>query len=301
MKQTIRYSTFETNSSSMHSLVVTKSPKKYSARDLALGYDQDDLENGKPFYLWGWASEEDMTYERWPFRILSTPLEKLQYYCAYTLQNYSARPNKKAIKDVTAFVMRQTGIKKAKDVILYQRFRENSKNKFYGVVAFNDTGESPMEFIKKNKINWEDFILNPKYIVIVDGDEEQNFKSLVNSGVVNTDNFEDISSGVDFWNNAHKSIYTYWFTASYAEGAIKELLARITNKTKSIDINILEQEDVARYCLRSDVVTTLIKRIRTDYPSVKVNLIVSNDKPIDISSIDTSIFDDVQKIKYNVM
>ena len=301
MKQTIRYNTFETNSSSMHSLVVTKTPRKYSADELSLGYDQDDLENGKPFYLWRWANEEDMTYERWPFRVLSTPLEKLRYYCAYTLQNYNAKPNKKPIQEVTEFVMQQTGIKKAKDVILYQRNREDSKNKFYGTVAFNDTGESPMAYIDKNKINWEDFILNPKYIVIIDGDEEHNFETLIQSGVVNTDNFEDISSGADFWNNAHKSIYTYWFTASFAEGAIEELLAGITNKTKSIDINILEQEDASRYCLRSEVVTTLINRIRTDYPSIKVNLIVSDDKPIDISAIDTSIFDSIQKVKYSVM
>jgi len=299
MKQTIRYSTFETNSSSMHSLVVTKNPRKYSAQELALGYDQDDLERGKPFYLWRWHREDEMTYERWPFGVLSTPLEKLRYYCAYTLQNYSARPNKKAIQEVTEFVMRQTGIKKSKDVILYQCNREDSKNKFYGTVALNETGESPMAYIAENKIDWEDFILNPKYIVIIDGDEESNFKTLVKSGVVNTDNFEDISSGADFWNDANKVIYTYWFAASNAADAIEELFAGITSKTKSIDIKILEQEDVARYNLGINTVTTIVNIARANYPSIEVNLIVCDDgpEPIDISTIDTSIFDNVKKVK----
>lgn len=47
----------------------------------------------------------------------------------------------------------------------------------------------------------EEFILNPKYVVIIDGDEDQNFKKLLKSNILNANDFEGISSGVGFWND----------------------------------------------------------------------------------------------------
>ena len=77
MKQIIRKNTFETNSSSMHSLVVVKDPKPYSQSEY--GTFNACIGN-KSFDLFRY---DEGSYERFPFRVLRTPLDKLRYYVAH--------------------------------------------------------------------------------------------------------------------------------------------------------------------------------------------------------------------------
>ena len=77
----IRKDAFETNSSSMHSLVVVKNPKPYSELELAL----DVYPNRKTSELF--YSEEDAEFNRTPFKTLKSPKDKLQYYVAHELGN----------------------------------------------------------------------------------------------------------------------------------------------------------------------------------------------------------------------
>ena len=73
MKQCIRSNTFETNSSSMHSLVISKESQLYTKDDLNLRYDAEyslKYENGM-FYLS--TSEDDMKFGRSPFSVLKDP------------------------------------------------------------------------------------------------------------------------------------------------------------------------------------------------------------------------------------
>lgn len=289
----VRRNVFETNSSSMHSLVITKQARKYTDKELALGYDP---EYHKTFDLWGWKDEDDMYYERSPFQILSTPLEKLQYYCAYTLGTWRDKPAKKDIDRIKKFIMRQTGIDDPTKIFLYRVDRwdkEEGKNKYYGAVVSNDTGEDPMAFVKRKGIDWEDLILNPKYIIIVDGDEIQNFKELVETRIINTDNFEDISSGVDFWNDANIRIYVNWLRKS--EPTDEDYVEDIDDKTKTVDFIITEPNRVKICNDIIDRVKSIIKLMKEAKPEIEARLIVDNwtTEKIDISSIDKSIFDKV--------
>ena len=289
----IRRNVFETNSSSMHSLVITKQARKYTKEELALGYDP---EYHNDFELWRYCNESEMTYERSPFQILSTPLQKLKYYSAYTLGTYK-KPAKKDIDRIKNFIMKQTGITDPNKISLYKLDRwgrERNKNKNYGAVYSNDTGEDPMHFVKRKGINWEDLILNPKYIIIVDGDEIQNFKDLIEARIINTDNFEDISSGVDFWNDANYTIYASWLK-DWNEADDQELVADIDDKVKTIDFNIYEQEAVTKFNNSKEKVKNIIKLAKETKPELKIRLIIDNDttEVVDVSSIDKSIFDEV--------
>ena len=294
----IRRNVFETNSSSMHSLVITKTAKAYTAKELALDYDP---EYKKEFYLWEWDDEGDMYYERSPFQILSTPRDKLKYYSAYTLGTWRGEPDKKDVDRIKNFVMRQTGITDPAKVILYYNDRwakEKNKNKNYGTVACNDTGEDPMHFVKRKNIDWEDLILNPKYIIIIDGDEIQDFKHLVEARIINTDNFEDISSGVDFWNDANKTIYINWLDPDNrwsSEEPDEHYIEEIDDKTKTIDFKITGQEDINKYHKAVDRIKNIIKLAKEAKPNIISRFVVANwtNEKLDYSSIDTSIFDEV--------
>jgi len=290
----IRRNVFETNSSSMHSLVITKSARKYTAKELALGYDP---QYHKVFELWRYKDREDMYYERSPFQILSTPIEKLQYYCAYTLGTWKNRPAKKDVDRIKKFIMRQTGIDDPAKVFLYRvdRWdRDEDKKRYYGVVVGNDTGEDPMHFVERKHIDWEDLILNPKYIIIVDGDEIQNFKDLVEARVINTDNFEDISSGVDFWNDANEGIYTGWLEG-WDEEDDKQLVSEIDDKTKTLDFRISEQEDVDELNKNMDKIKKLIKLAKDTKPEIRIRLVINNytTEVIGVFSVDKSIFEEI--------
>ena len=293
MKQTIRLNTFETNSSSMHSLVITKKARQYTKEELALGYDP---KYEKEFDLWGYCDYNEMYYERGPFRILSTPLEKLRYYSAYVLGGYE-KPKQEDIDRIINFVMKQTGITDPDKIFLFKTIEgKKSQRKSYGNVYSNDTGEDPMAFVKRKGIYWEDLILNPKYTIIIDGDEMQYFKTLIDAEVVNTDNFEDISSGIDFWNDVNQRICLTWYSF---EEIIKNYNAEeINHKTKTLDIVLTSKKDLKTYKTNLKYIKNAIKLSREKKPDIKVRLVVDNDfmkdkKPLDLSSIDTSIFDEV--------
>ena len=208
----IRRNCFETNSSSMHSLVVSKLVKSYTKEELALGYDDWDKERNRDFDLWQWMNKDEMYFERSPFQVLRTPLKKLQYYSAYVLGGCEP-PRKTDIKRIQDFIMKQTGITDRKKIILgkadkdYYKPKKYRKTTFYGCVSSNDSGEDPMHYVKKHNISMEELILNPKYTIIVDGDESQLFKSLFDCGIINAEDLEDISSGADYWNDADYIIY----------------------------------------------------------------------------------------------
>ena len=90
MKQIIRNSTFETNSSSMHSLVISKNARPYDSDDLKLHSFND-----KEYELFGCCDRS--TFERYPFEVLRTPKDKLRYYVAYYC---GTKRDKNKIKEV---------------------------------------------------------------------------------------------------------------------------------------------------------------------------------------------------------
>lgn len=283
----IRRGCFETNSSSMHSLVVVKNPKPYTKEELKLNCYRDDRE-----YDLFW-DDEDANFGRHPFQVLRTPKDKLRYYVAHELGNCEKFEKQ---EDIKAFISKQTNVPVKKiRLSTSNRWGSQKKRDYYGYIEHNDTGESPFEYLSRKNISFEDFILNPKYVVIVDGDEYQEFKKLFESNILNGDDFEDISSGADFWNDSYVSIYVNWLRPDFwKETTNEELLDDVNEFSKvlafEIDKDSYEFYDVNR-------IKELCQEAKKINPNIKTLLCSTGlTKPLskeEINKLDTSMFDEI--------
>ena len=225
----VRKGCFETNSSSMHSLAIWKKCKPYDEYDLSLGTKYDkDKENGT-FELLDWTchDEEDYSFYRYPYRQLTTPIEKLRYIVGWYLGyeypdgDYEKEPvykfkDEEVEKELIRLIEKYTGYKKVQwykieeklTVPRGKKYRKWVEEKIYPDTTFdNDTGEDVMNFVSRKGITLEDLIFKPNYTIQVDGDEYCEFRDMFDFGMINLDNLEDISSGVDFWT---RNIYTFY-------------------------------------------------------------------------------------------
>ena len=216
MKINIRRNCFETNSSSMHSIVVTDENGTYNEKEmLEKMYIWD---NGK-FEIW---NDDDLDFGRYPFRILTTFVEKLCYAIAslcggYTdeeeadknfemLENIAKKhiPTLKLIKlpekREPVFLLENgteigpSGVWLEDDDELY--YHNNTRKERvtrsdyeyvtpdYGYVDHQSSGLLE-GFLKKNNISVEDFLTCKKYYVIIDGDEYCEWDKLKLSGLLN--------------------------------------------------------------------------------------------------------------------
>ena len=227
----IRKGCFETNSSSMHSLAIWKKCKPYDDYELSLGtkYDNDsDKENGT-FELLDWTchDEADYSFYRYPYRQLTTPIEKLRYIVGWYLDyeypdgDYEKEPvykfkDEDVEKELIRLIEKYTGYKKVQwykeeetlTVPPGKKYRKWIKEKVYPDTSYdNDTGEDVMHFVRRKGITLEDLIFKPNYSIQVDGDEYCEFADMFKFGMINIDNLEDISSGIDYWTDNIQTFY----------------------------------------------------------------------------------------------
>ena len=171
MKRVIRKGTFETNSSSMHSLVITKKEKIVSQKLL-----EEDLYISKDGKINIW-NEDDLYFDRAPFRMLTQPLEKLEYLIASNADN---------LKEVKRLIdLFKKIYPKVKEIEFPSDYGGGSP--CYGGVDHQSNG-FVTSFIKENGISEEDFIKNNKYIIIIDGDEYCEWEKVKKSGLIDMDN-----------------------------------------------------------------------------------------------------------------
>lgn len=296
MKQLIRYETFETNSSSMHSLVISKNARPYDSDDLKL-----QSFNDKEYELFGCCDRS--TFERYPFEVLRTPKDKLRYYVAYYC---GTKRDKNKIKEVKNFIHKYTGIPLKKINITAYEYREETidysysyHNKLdkYGQVYSNDTGEDVFHYLESHNISMEEFVLNPKYTVVVDGDEYCNFKQLFEAGIINCDNLQDISTGKDFWSSDILHYHMYYIGSlskdknllDYELNNIKLLLSSKWYKRLEIeDFDIYEEEIITKEMIN------VLKNILTLCKSLNKVLVLHKNSE-DIYSDIVPYFDEVGK------
>ena len=196
MKQ-IRRNCFETNSSSMHSIAITKNSLPYSKYD-KLDYMVED--NGL-LDLYKYEHETDY-YERYPFMILRSEEDKLKYVLGY-YYSYDGKKTKENKADIEAIhklvKTRYPEIKKIKDWADGTNWQGKDIKKYPITAKYNDTGESVFEFIKRKNLSIEDVIFNPTIIIFVDGDEYQETYKLFDARIIDENNIDDISSGINHW------------------------------------------------------------------------------------------------------
>lgn len=180
----IRQNTFETNSSSSHSLVITNNDTPWltseEAKDsLYWKYDETtgvfDLE---------WLSEDEYTFNRYPFKVLKTFKSKLLFL-------YANAP------------LRERGKSKKRGYTLYEReyykiSRYVGKHCIPGfkrIKLNKDKWDRPsceaynvLATLRTNNISWKEFLMNPNIVVICDGDEYQVWKGMKKMGLINENN-----------------------------------------------------------------------------------------------------------------
>lgn len=186
MKRVIRRGVFETNSSSMHSIVVVK----------------DDLRKADEKYFENWIGcngkwcLHDLGFERSPFEILSTARDKFRYAVASILgnasfnhvnENMNLEPDKymkELIEELTQIASKIFNGCKTLEFSMSCYVTEK-----YGHVD-HESCHLLEHFLAEEDISIEEFISNPKYIVVVDGDEYGVFNTMKKAGLINTEAIE---------------------------------------------------------------------------------------------------------------
>ena len=176
-----RIGVFETNSSAMHSIVVTAKDEHYSQEEKERRFHIFD--GTLRFYRCS-----DLEFGRSPFRVLATFYDKLRYtipsfFSKYNGMSYEEENNplyndprwnelmtilNNHFKEFEAIELPENDWLKNKETDEYQMY--------FGDI---ETDLALLErFLKEENISLEEFLTNRKYIIIVDGDEYCIFETL---------------------------------------------------------------------------------------------------------------------------
>lgn len=226
MKRQIRRCVFETNSSSMHSLVVMKKAATYSKDEILDGfYLFDDDITGEEDCVWK-IRDDDLEFGRSPFRALGNFHDKWLYACASLVKEYKDdiynELERIALKHVPGLKIVQMPLTKGhipdkddtnfKDNEYYQEYgktedelveylmkkeedwnMEISYYKFNGYFCFDKPYTGYVDenilsgFLQKENITIEEFLINKRYVVIQDGDEYCYWSDIKDTGLINVD------------------------------------------------------------------------------------------------------------------
>lgn len=160
MKIQIRQGVFETNSSSMHSLCILN----HSDKNIDTHTNEID-ENGT------WKFEEgELDFYRYPFRFLHTFEGKVKY----------------AIANYESIILISDIVKKYDPNFVRFEFAKS-----HGRIDTGGTDDYALNsWLENNNITLEEFLINPRYAVICDGDEYCTFDKLIDLGLINKSKFE---------------------------------------------------------------------------------------------------------------
>ena len=156
----IRQGVFETNSSSMHSLCILN----HSDKNIDTYTNKID-ENG----IWKFE-EGELDFYRYPFRFLHTFEGKVKY----------------AIANYESIMLIVDVVKKYNPNFVQFEFAKS-----HGRIDTGGTDDYALSsWLENNNITLEEFLINPRYAVICDGDEYCTFYKLIDLGLINKSKFE---------------------------------------------------------------------------------------------------------------
>lgn len=176
----IRKGVFETNSSSSHSIVVTKANND-TQYNVDAGWRVD-----KTGILSFW--DDDLEFGRYPFKFLYNWYHRLCYAIASANTTSS---DFQAQLDVIRNICKKH-INNFKDFKfpIEHSWNENEEDEIiYGWVD-HQSASLLDEFLEKYHVDLEDFIFNDNYIVIIDGDEYEIFNDMKEAKIINDDFIE---------------------------------------------------------------------------------------------------------------
>ena len=180
-----RIGVFETNSSSMHSLVIKKSGHKQSLSD-ALG-GKYSLIKGNKLKI----NEDDLYFDREPFKIITSAIDKFFYLIADISNNDGYMYDDVLFHKLTKSL--KTAYPEIEEIvfpiIIDDELPFLYKTNFYGFVDHQSKGMIT-NYLKDNNIDPVDFIQNTKYIIIIDGDEYCIWDNFKDENLINIDEIE---------------------------------------------------------------------------------------------------------------
>lgn len=165
----IRQNVFETNSSSMHSLVISKNAK------LTDNYFELTIRKGKIVY----DDENYLYFGRTPFRILNTLELKLRYFISRCFYMYT-KEYEDVLNDLLLPIINNINHYKFYNIHI-DRICLPIDNNQYTTSKSNKIDIKSSDFYKQlqdNNISLERYLTDPCIIVIVDGDEYYIYKTL---------------------------------------------------------------------------------------------------------------------------
>ena len=177
MKQ-VRLNTFETNSSSSHSFVITDFEGRYSQEEIM---NHVYLNKDGKVIMW----ESRLEFGRSPFDFLNTFESKTRY--AIASSNGRLVPQivevwKKYVPGFSHFEFDEKY--RVWDEEKQEYVETDDDNPVY---EYGYTDDSMIEgWLKKYNVSVEDFLTMKRYIVVVDGDEYQIKDKIFNSGLMDT-------------------------------------------------------------------------------------------------------------------
>lgn len=218
----IRQGCFETNSSSMHSLVVMRRNEYYTKDEITKGIY---LTKGGVWDIW---DEDGLYFGRSPFRTLNTFKDKWMYACASLVKEYKDNTFKELESIAYKYVPNLTAIELPKIIdyiskietnvvysdihtLEYGKTKEemekfilereekwglrlgfwssdNSNFWYYDTIYTGDVDEDILSgFLKKNNVTLEEFLTNKRYIVIQNSDESNYWRDIKDTGLINID------------------------------------------------------------------------------------------------------------------
>lgn len=230
MKRQIRRCVFETNSSSMHSLVVMKKSATYSKDEILNGfYLFDDNTTGEEDCVWE-IRDDDLKFGRSPFRALGNFHDKWLYACASLVREYKDDIYNELEQIAFKYV---PGLKKIQMPLTTKYIPDKNDENFKDSEYYHEYSKTEDElveylmqkekewnieinywkssdgywgferpytgyidedilsgFLKKENITIEEFLLNKRYVVIQDGDEYCYWQDIKDTGLINTDKID---------------------------------------------------------------------------------------------------------------
>ena len=173
-----RHGVFETNSSSSHSIIISTQGDYYTKEEIerSVRYDNDE----GLIYFW----TDELEFYRYPFDILSSFGAKLRYVIASYGWNQEIPEE---VYDICREVI--DGFKGFHFPRAMSWDDEDEEKEYHGDI--DHQSESLLKsFLKKYDVTLREFLLNKKYVVIIDGDEIDVTDRLLNLSFVDNDRID---------------------------------------------------------------------------------------------------------------
>lgn len=170
----IRDNTFETNSSSSHSLIITDFDGKYTPEEMM-----------KNIYLWNNNTkrmyESNLEFYRSPFSLLATFESKSRYAIASSNGRLANEVEKIWYKYIPNF----NGFKFDMKTEEYDYDKKDWVDLDESKPIYGGTDDYQIEgWLKSYNVSLEDFLTMRRYMVVCDGDETREWYHILDSGLV---------------------------------------------------------------------------------------------------------------------